>query len=77
MNREILKPQKRDTVLLNEKLSSTDINETGIEENNRKILLREFKLKFNKNTTNPKNYKTKKYYEWYRGEKYCHKYQWG
>ena len=58
MNREILKPQKRDTVLLNEKLSSTDINETGIEENNRKILLREFKLKFNKNTTNPKNYKT-------------------
>ena len=60
MNREILKPQKRDTVLLNEKLSSTDINETGIEENNRKILLREFKLKFNKNTTNPKNYKTEK-----------------
>ena len=61
MSKEILKPQKRDTVLLNEKLNSTNIDETGIEESNKKILLRQFKPSFNiitKINNNSKNFKT-------------------
>ena len=40
---ELIVPNKRDTALLNEKLSNGNTDERGIEENNKKILLREFK----------------------------------
>ena len=40
---ELLSPNKRDTALLNEKLNSDNTEEKGIEESNKKILLREFK----------------------------------
>ena len=42
-NNQIFVPKKRDTALLNEKLNSTNIDEGGLEEKNKKILLREFK----------------------------------
>ena len=47
MNKDIIKPQKRDTVLLNEKLESFNTDEFGIDESNKKILLREIKPSFN------------------------------
>ena len=43
----MIKPQKRDTVLLNEKLESFNTDETGIDESNKKILLRELKPSIN------------------------------
>ena len=46
MKNNIIKPKKRDTALLNEKLSCTNIDEKGIEEPNKKILLRQFKSSF-------------------------------
>ena len=55
MNKDLLKPQKRDTVLLNEKLNNTNTNDNGIEESNKKILLRQFKSNFHlikKHTSN-------------------------
>ena len=60
MSKEILKPQKRDTVLLNEKLNSTTNDEAGIEESNKRILLRELKPSFNliSNLISPRNYNT-------------------
>ena len=42
-NDQIFVPKKRDTALLNEKLNSTYIDEGGLDEKNKKILLREFK----------------------------------
>ena len=36
-------PKKRDTALLNEKLNDNNTDEMGIDENKKKILLREFK----------------------------------
>ena len=47
MNKDMIKPQKRDTVLLNEKLESFNTDETGIDESNKKILLRELKPSIN------------------------------
>ena len=48
MSHEILKPQKRDTVLLNEKLSSTNnTDEVGIEESNKRLLSRQIKPNIN------------------------------
>jgi hypothetical protein len=68
MSREILKPQKRDTVLLNEKLNSDNTDEFGIEESNKRLLSRQIKPNINwisKNNTknfitskNSQNYKT-------------------
>ena len=65
-----IKPQKRDTVLLNEKLDSSNTDETGIDESNKRILLRQFHpifqisdnyKKINYITTkNSKNYMTEK-----------------
>ena len=46
MEKDVIKPQKRDTVLLNEKLNSSNIDETGIEESNKKILLRQLNPSF-------------------------------
>ena len=40
---EFIVPKKRDTTLLNEKLNNMGTDEEGIEQNNKKILLREFK----------------------------------
>ena len=40
---QIFVPKKRDTALLNEKLNSNNIDEGGLDEKNKKILLREFK----------------------------------
>lgn len=45
-NKGSIKPIKRDTALLNEKLNSTNIDEVGIDENKRKILFREFRATF-------------------------------
>lgn len=48
MSHEILKPQKRDTVLLNEKLSNTNnTDEVGIEESNKRLLSRQIKPNIN------------------------------
>ena len=48
MNHEILKPQKRDILLLNEKLSCTNIpDEVGIEESNKRLLSRQIKPNIN------------------------------
>ena len=68
MSREILKPQKRDTVLLNEKLNSDNTDEFGIEESNKRLLSRQIKPNINwigNNSTknfitskNSQNYKT-------------------
>ena len=52
-----IKPVKRDTALLNEKLSSNNIDEDGIDENKRKILLREFRTTFHGFKINNKNSK--------------------
>ena len=45
-NKGSIKPVKRDTALLNEKLNSNNIDEVGIDENKRKIVLREFRATF-------------------------------
>lgn len=45
-----LKPKKRDTVLLNEKLNSDSIDEVGIDESKQKILLRQFRSTFQTDT---------------------------
>lgn len=47
-NNQIFVPKKRDTALLNEKLNSTNIDEGGLDEKNKKILLREFKPNLHK-----------------------------
>ena len=47
LDKNTIKPQKRDTVLLNEKLNSGNTDETGIEESNKIILLRQLKPSFN------------------------------
>ena len=63
MNKDMLKPQKRDTVLLNEKLESFNTDETGIDESNKKILLREIKPSINLLNNDNKNkyiFKTEK-----------------
>jgi len=56
-NKGSIKPIKRDTALLNEKLNSNNIDEDGIDEHKRKILLREFRTTFHgvKNGLNNKN----------------------
>jgi hypothetical protein len=41
--KDIISPRKRDTSLLDEKLNNDNSDETGIDENKKKILLREFK----------------------------------
>ena len=46
----VLKPRKRDTVLLNEKLNSDSIDEMGIDESKQKILLRQFRSTFHTDT---------------------------
>ena len=51
-NNGVLKPIKRDTVLLNEKLSSDNIDEMGIDESKQKILLRQFRSTFHTDTIN-------------------------
>ena len=68
MSHQILKPQKRDTVLLNEKLNSFNTDETGIEESNKRLLSRQIRPNINliennktKNyitSQNSKNFKT-------------------
>ena len=68
MSHQILKPQKRDTVLLNEKLNSFNTDETGIEESNKLLLSRQIRPNINlieNNKTrnyitsqNSKNFKT-------------------
>ena len=68
MSHQILKPQKRDTVLLNEKLNSFNTDETGIEESNKRLLSRQIRPNINlieNNKTrnyitsqNSKNFKT-------------------
>ena len=62
MSHEILKPQKRDTVLLNEKLSSTNnTDETGIEESNKRLLSRQIRPNINMIESNKtKNFITNK-----------------
>ena len=40
---KVISPKKRDTALLNEKLDNMDTDEAGIDENNKKILMRELK----------------------------------
>ena len=63
MNKDMIKPQKRDTVLLNEKLESFNTDETGIDESNKKILLRELKPSINLLNNENKNknlFKTEK-----------------
>lgn len=49
-NNGVLKPRKRDTVLLNEKLNSDSIDEMGIDESKQKILLRQFRSTFHTGT---------------------------
>ena len=56
-NKGSIKPIKRDTALLNEKLNSNNIDEFGIDENKRKILLREFRTTFHGVKNNNKNNK--------------------
>ena len=51
-NNDLLKPKKRDTVLLNEKLNSDSIDEVGIDESKQRILLRQFKSTFHTDSTN-------------------------
>ena len=51
-NNDLLKPKKRDTVLLNEKLNSDSIDEEGIDESKQRILLRQFKSTFHTDSTN-------------------------
>ena len=50
-NNQIFVPKKRDTALLNEKLNCTNIEEGGLDEKNKKILLREFKPSLHNKTT--------------------------
>ena len=52
---ENLAPKKRDTALLNEKLNEENTDEVGIDENKKKILLREFKPNLKVNTLNNDN----------------------
>ena len=49
-NSGLLKPNKRDTVLLNEKLNSDSIDEVGIDETKQRILLRQFRSTFHTDT---------------------------
>lgn len=60
---ENLVPRKRDTALLNEKLNEENTDEVGIDENKKKILLREFKpnLKVNTLKNDNKNCLTTQY----------------
>ena len=51
-NNGLLKPIKRDTVLLNEKLNSDSIDEAGIDESKQRILLRQFRSTFHTDTIN-------------------------
>ena len=56
---KVIKPKKRDTEILNEKLSSSNMDETGIEESNKRILSRQLKPTFNlMPSDNLKNYQT-------------------
>ena len=58
MNR-VIKPKKRDTEILNEKLISSNMDETGIEESNKIILSRQLKPTFSlMPSDNLKNYQT-------------------
>ena len=58
-NKGSIKPVKRDTALLNEKLNSNNIDEDGIDENKRKILLREFRTTFHGTKNNNKIFNLK------------------
>ena len=51
-NNDLLKPKKRDTVLLNEKLNSDSIDEVGIDESKQRILLRQFRSTFHTDAIN-------------------------
>ena len=56
---KVIKPKKRDTEILNEKLSSSNMDETGIEESNKRILSRQLKPTLNlMPSDNLKNYQT-------------------
>ena len=56
-NNEILKPRKKDTVLLDEKFNSESMEEAGIDESKQKILLREFKAILHVVNVNDEDYK--------------------
>ena len=60
-NNGLLKPRKRDTVLLNEKLNSDSIDEMGIDESKQKILLRQFRSTFHTDSIN--DYKTEEQFK--------------
>ena len=54
-NNDFIKPKKRDTALLNEKLNSESIDEGCIDENKKKILLRELKPNLHVESIDRKN----------------------
>ena len=61
MSKNNIKPQKRDTVLLNEKLDNTNTDEVGIDESNKRILLRQLQPMFHiQDNYIKKNYITSK-----------------
>lgn len=57
-NKLLIIPKKRDTALLNEKLNDENTDEMGIDENKKKILLREFKPNLHKISIENRNINT-------------------